>query len=145
MNVKLRVIKLRPALTYGSVIWSEAGPKGHIPERIVKPLSSLQRKCLKLITGAYNSTSSKVLEHETSILPIEIYLKQRRIHHARSGEKRPAQQTLLSALKRINLFACGRNGVRANNKRNHRAEWSRIGGKEENTWKQEEMLKIAAF
>ncbi|KAI0992166.1 hypothetical protein K3495_g16020, partial [Podosphaera aphanis] len=64
---------VRPALTYGSSIWAEAGPAGKIPERIVKPLRSIQRKSLKMITGAYNSTSCRVLEHESAILPIEIY------------------------------------------------------------------------
>lgn len=136
---------VRPALTYGSAVWSEAGPKGQIPERIVKPLRSLQRKCLKLITGAYNSTSSRVLEHETSTLPIEIYLKQRRIHHAGSCEKRPAQQTLKYAMENIKLSACGRNMVRDKNKRDDLAEWRKISEKEDNTRKQKEMLKIAAF
>ena len=136
---------VRPALTYGCAIWGEAGPKGTIPERIVKPLRSLQRKCLKLITGAYNSTSSRVLEHETSTLPIEIYLKQRRIHHAGSSEKPPAQQTRLHALGNIKLSACGRNMVRAKNERNDLAEWRKISGKENDTKKQKEMMKIAAF
>ena len=56
-------------------------PAGKIPERIVKSLRSMQRKCLKIVIGLYNSTSTKVLEHESSVLPIDIYLKQKRVKH----------------------------------------------------------------
>ena len=63
---------VRLALTYGSSIWAEAGPTGKKPESIVKFLRRIKRKCLKLVAGAYNSTSSRTLEHESSVFPIEI-------------------------------------------------------------------------
>ena len=136
---------VRPALTYGSAIWAEAGPKGSLPERIVKPLRSIQRKCLKLITGAYSSTSCRVLEHETSVLPIELYLKQKKIQYAGFSEKQPAKEAVESALKRIKLSACGRENIRSRHKRGDRAEWKEICGNEKDKRKQKEMLNIAAF
>ncbi|KAI1002476.1 hypothetical protein K3495_g5726 [Podosphaera aphanis] len=107
---------VRPALTYGSSIWAEAGPAGKIPERIVKPLRSIQRKSLKIITDAYNSTSCRVLEHESAILPIEIFLKQRRVQHAGLSDKLPVQQTIQAACKKIKPSAWGRKSTHASNR-----------------------------
>ncbi|KAI0998084.1 hypothetical protein K3495_g10107 [Podosphaera aphanis] len=97
---------MRSALTYGSSIWAEAGPAGKIPERIVKPLS-IQKKCLKLVTGAYNSTSSRALEHESSVLPIEIYLKQRKDKHAGLSGKTSVQETISLACAKVKLPVMG--------------------------------------
>ena len=92
---------VRPAVTYRSPIGAEPGIAGKIPERVIKPLRSIQRKCLKIVTGAFNSTSSKVLEDETSTLPMEIYLKQRRVQHAGLSESLPVQDTISSACRKI--------------------------------------------
>ena len=139
-----KIIIVRPALTYGSSIWAEAGPTGKIPERIVKPLRSIQRKCLKLVAGAYNSTSSRVLEHESSVLPIEIYLKQRRVQHAGLSDKLPVQETIRSTCKRIKLPANGRETPHALNKSKDIAEWTRTCQRKKDKGSQKEAGKIAA-
>lgn len=136
---------VRPALTYGSSIWAEVGPAAKIPERIVKPLRSIQRKCLKLVTGAYNSTSSRVLEHESSVLPIEIYLKQRRVQHAGLSDKLPVRRNITTASNRINPSVRGREEIHVKKRNSDVAEWNRICGREENISRQKAAGKIAAF
>ena len=136
---------VRPALTYGSQIWAEAGPSGKIPERIVKPLRSIQRKFLKHVTGAYKSTSSRVLEHETSVLPIELYLKQRRVQHAGLSAKLPVQKTITSVCNKIKQPVRGREEIHDRNRSKDVAEWNRICGREEQVKRQKAAVKIAAF
>ncbi|KHJ30402.1 hypothetical protein EV44_g3217 [Erysiphe necator] len=136
---------VRPALTYGSSIWAEAGPAGKIPERIVKPLRSIQRKSLKIVTGAYNSTSCRVLEHECSILPIEIYLKQRRVQYGGLLDQLPVQQTIQAACKKIKPSAGGRESTHAANRSKDVSEWARICSKETSKRRQKGAGKIAAF
>lgn len=70
---------VRPALIYVSPVWAITGAKDKIPEMIVKPPRSIQCKCLQKVIGASKSISTKVSEHKTLILPIEIYLKYRRV------------------------------------------------------------------
>ncbi|KHJ34495.1 hypothetical protein EV44_g3457 [Erysiphe necator] len=100
---------VRPSLMYGSPIWAEAGLNGKIPERIV--------------TGAYKSTSSRALEHETSTLPIEIYLKQRRVQFAGLLKRQPVQQTITAACEKITQRGIRRDNRRAKMKIEDIAEW----------------------
>lgn len=39
-------------------------------------LGILQNKCLQAITGAYKATSIKMLEAESGIIPLDVYLDQ---------------------------------------------------------------------
>ncbi|KAI0997976.1 hypothetical protein K3495_g10214 [Podosphaera aphanis] len=136
---------VRLALTYGSLIWAETGPVGKISERIVNPLRSIQKKCLKLVTGAYNSTSNRVLEHESSVLPIEIYLKQRRVQHAGLSDKTSVQETISSVCAKVKLPVNGREKRHALNRIKDVAEWTGICGGETNKGRQKEAGRVAAF
>ncbi|KAI1000463.1 hypothetical protein K3495_g7731 [Podosphaera aphanis] len=51
-------------------------------EKITQFGEKTQRKCLPSNIGAYKFTNTRVLENETSILPMEIYLKNRRVQQA---------------------------------------------------------------
>ena len=136
---------MRPAVTYGSQIWAGAGHGGKIPEKIVKTLRSVQRKCLKQITGAYKSTSSRVLEHETSILPIELYLKQRRVQHVGISEKLPVRRTILLARNRIEQSIRRKENIYVKKRSDDVAEWNRICRREENKRRQKVAVKVATF
>ena len=114
---------VRPAVTYGSPIWAEPGIAGKIPERVIKPLRSIQRRCLKIVTGAYNSTSSKVLDHETSTLPKEIYLKQRRVQHAGILKSLPVRDTISWACRKIKQSKAGRKDARIRTRIHYLAQW----------------------
>ncbi|KAI0994032.1 hypothetical protein K3495_g14152 [Podosphaera aphanis] len=136
---------VRPALTYGSPVWAETGTTGEIPQRIVKPLQSIQRKYLQTITGAYKSTSTRVLEQETSILPMGIYLKNRRVQHAGLTRNSPVQGTIEKTCRMIRQVTRGGVNNRTLSKEKDRVEWSRICSGEESIKGQKEMGKTAAF
>lgn len=136
---------VRPALTYGSSIWAETGTTGNIPERIVNPLKSIQRRCLLSITGAYKSTSARVLQHETSILPMEIYLKNRRVQHAGLTRDSAVQGTIEKTCQMIRQQTRGKSRQESLSKERDREEWARICCGEESIKGQKEMGKIAAF
>ncbi|POS85079.1 hypothetical protein EPUL_003411 [Erysiphe pulchra] len=112
--------------------------------RALKPLRSVQRKCLKQITGAYKSTSSRVLEHETSVLPIELFLKQRRVQNAGLSDKLSIRKTIISACNRIKLSARGRGEIHAKKRSNDVAKWNQICGREENVNQKKVAVKIAS-
>ena len=141
----LHSVIVRPALPYRSSIWAGAGPGSKIPERIVKPLRSSQRNCLKLITGTYKSISTRVLEHETATLPIEIYLKQSSIQYVGRSNSLPVQKTIQPAYNMIKPPRRRREDVRENNRRADLAYWGYICGDEQSKESQKGALKVAAY
>lgn len=136
---------VRPALTYGSPIWAMTGAGNKIPERIIKPLRTIQRQCLLNITGAYKSTSTRVLEHETSILPMEIYLKHRRVQYAGLTHNLPVQKTIEKSCRKIRQHNGANYIGESKSKERDRKEWSTICGGEESIKRQKEMGKAAAY
>ncbi|KAI0997728.1 hypothetical protein K3495_g10462 [Podosphaera aphanis] len=138
-------ILVRPTLTYGSPIWAQAGPKGQIPNRIISPLRSTQRRCLKLITGAYKSTSNRMLEHETSTLPIEIYLKERRVQYAGLSRNLPAQLAIKAACRKIKRSDNESDDARVLMRQEDMALWLRICEGVDTQRQQNEACKRAAF
>ncbi|KAI1004900.1 hypothetical protein K3495_g3316 [Podosphaera aphanis] len=95
--------------------------------------------------GAYKPTSSRVLEHETSVLPTELYLKQRRFQHAGLSDKLPVRETITSACNRIKLPVQERDDIHDMNRSDNVAEWIRICGREEKPSRQKVAVKKAAF
>ena len=136
---------VRPVLTYGSPVWAEVGPGGKIPERIVRPLRSIQRNCLKIVTGAYKSTSTRVLEHETATLPIEIFLKQQRLQYLGRTKDLPVQKTIQSACNKIKLPRKGREDIRTVNRRIDLANWTGMCGEQQTKKTHTEIVKVMAY
>ena len=67
---------VQPAMTFGASVW-------HSPKQVrkrgtaqVAKLTVLQNKCLRSITGAYRATNTAVLEAESRMMPLDIYLDQ---------------------------------------------------------------------
>ena len=59
---------VRPALTYGSLIWSRQvslfrGTKGR-----AKKLQAIQGRCLRVVAGAYRATATEALEAELGVV-----------------------------------------------------------------------------
>ena len=136
---------VRPAVTYGSQIWTEPGMAGKIPERVIKPPRSIQKRCLEIITGAYNSTSSKVLEHETSTLPTQIYLKQRAVQYVGLSKSLPVQDTISSACRKIKQPRAGRQDARVLTRTLDIAEWGQTCRNIEKKERQKAAEKVVAF
>ena len=66
-------------MIYASPIWHRAGSE---PAGIVKELSKIQNKCLRIISRAYKATATDILEIETRVMPLDIYLNYRALCYA---------------------------------------------------------------
>ena len=133
------------AFTYGSPIWAEAGPNSKILERMIKPLKSIQRKCLKLVTGAYKLTSCRVLEHETSTLPIDIYLKHRRLQYIGISRQLPVHGTILLVCRKSKLLWIRIQDISDGTKAKGFSAWETICGKNDTRYRQKAAGKVTAF
>ena len=68
---------VRPTLLYGVQEWGTSlrGAGDSLAKVTFKPLEKVQNNCLRRITGAYKRTPRAVLERETQIPPIDLYIK----------------------------------------------------------------------
>ncbi|KAI0997670.1 hypothetical protein K3495_g10522 [Podosphaera aphanis] len=88
------------------------------------------------MTGAYKSTSVRVLEHETSILPMETYLKNRKVQHGGLTRNSAVQETIEKN--------CRMNGQQARGK-GSQGSLSMERDREESIKGPKELRKTAAF
>ena len=66
---------VRPTLTYGSQEWSmRLDGKSH-PVATLAPLHRVQNECLRKVSGAYKRTPRAIVERETGVTPIDLYLE----------------------------------------------------------------------
>jgi hypothetical protein len=68
---------VRPAWIYGAKIWSHPVALHHGKKGIAKRLQTIQNNCLRRISGAYRAIPQGILELETGIPPVDIYLETR--------------------------------------------------------------------
>ena len=61
-------------MTYGSQIWAVGDQGAGPPRSIMKPLETVQNKCLRQITGAYKRTPVAAIERESGTPPLDIYV-----------------------------------------------------------------------
>ena len=67
---------VHPAMTYGATVWyspKDTKTRGLGPAAKLLPL---QNKYLRSITGAYKAINTKILEAESGVMPLDIYLDQ---------------------------------------------------------------------
>ena len=72
---------IQPAIAYGAAIWHTPtlieGQKSLKPIKAAIKLAKVQNKCLRAIAGAYRATPTSVLEVETLIPLLDLYLNER--------------------------------------------------------------------
>lgn len=100
---------IRPALTFGAPVWYDPeGSKDH-RKGILKRMEKIQNKCLRIVTGAYRATNTKVVENEARVLPIETYMEGQIINAHR--EDRPKIDSVITnACRNIRNKLRGRRG-----------------------------------
>jgi hypothetical protein len=64
---------VRPAMLYGSQVWSMQGNGEPLPNTSIKPLQGVHNRCPRRITGGYKRTPTAALERETMIPPIALH------------------------------------------------------------------------
>lgn len=95
---KIYTAVVRPGMIYASPIWHRAGSE---PKGIVKELSRIQNKCLRIISGAYRATAIDILEIETRILPLHIYLNYRTMCYSWRVMDTEAEEARLQSCQQI--------------------------------------------
>jgi hypothetical protein len=65
---------IRSAMAYGAAVWHTPTPSGGKPKGVVKKLQTTQNKCLRVISGAYKATETRLLESEVWCPPLDLYL-----------------------------------------------------------------------
>ena len=75
---------VRPAMIYAASMWHTPGDS---PKGVVKKLQSVQNRCLRVVAGAYKATAAKVLEVETNVPPLDLYLNSRVLAYANKIQK----------------------------------------------------------
>lgn len=66
---------VRPAMSYGSAVWHSLPEHNNLPKIATSKVSVIQNKCLGVVLGAYKATPIQVLEAETYVPPMSLYLK----------------------------------------------------------------------
>ena len=100
---------VRPAITYAAPVWYE--PEGVLGHRkgLLKEVQQLQNKCVRVVAGAYRATNARVLENETRIMPIDIYMEAQ-IINAHRGNRPRVDSVVTDACRRIRDRLKGKRG-----------------------------------
>ena len=70
-------------MAHSAPIWSVGDTGKGLPQKRIKPLETLQNKCIRLISRAYRRAPIAGLEKETETPPIRLYLHHLSLNHAR--------------------------------------------------------------
>ena len=73
---------IKPAMLYGSEVWS-IGKQGKGPSKAsLQPLVKLQNAGLRIVAGAFKKILTTLLESETNVPPIELAIQGRAYQYA---------------------------------------------------------------
>lgn len=132
---------IRSALAHGAPIWHDTDKtqKGD-PRGLAANLRKTQNQCLRVVTGAFKAVSSRQLENEAYIPPLDIWLDgikarfQERIENSAIGQQiRNACESIKRKLKKRRRR---RNGPEPATPGQKRGEWAK-------SWKQNRSIKQA--
>jgi len=65
---------VRPAMVYGAKVWMTPGGVPGYKKGITRPLEKMQNQALRHIAGAYKSVPEAILQKETEILLLYLYI-----------------------------------------------------------------------
>ena len=63
-----------PAMTYETIAWHQPQGQDGLNQRLNVALAPFQNQCLQIITGAYQAAPASILEVETHVPPLNLYL-----------------------------------------------------------------------
>ncbi len=85
---------IRAAILHGAPIWALGDTGQGIPASTLKPLQMLQKKCARLVAGAYKRTPTAALEKETDIPPLPIYFQALALNYAENTRNSDAEELI---------------------------------------------------
>ena len=77
---------VRPGMTYGAAVWYSPREIRERGTAQVAKLTTLQKKCLRSITGAFRATNTRLLEAESEVIPLDIHHDQTVLKFKRSAQ-----------------------------------------------------------
>ena len=76
-------------MTYGSTVWHTPSCLPGVSKKIQRRLTVIQNKCLRIISGAFKAVNESILEKESYVPPIPLYLDRlsalAKIRHRNAG------------------------------------------------------------
>jgi hypothetical protein len=96
---------VRPAMLYGSQVWSTQGNGELLPNSTIVPLQRVQNQCLRRITGAYKRTPTAALERETKTPPIALYTELTALQRASTVRNHSVEAEIAKTLDEVWLAA----------------------------------------
>jgi hypothetical protein len=92
---------VRPAWMYGAKVWCHPAALHHGRKGTIKKLQTIQNNCLRRISGAYRATPQDILELETGIPPVDIYLETRLLSQCEKYAASPGAKIVAAACHKI--------------------------------------------
>ncbi|KAG6240468.1 hypothetical protein E4U23_007486 [Claviceps purpurea] len=70
-------------MTYGAGIWHTHGKSGKAARVVAKAFTKEQMECLRVVTRAYKATPGTIVETESAVSPVDLFLNyiKRRFHN----------------------------------------------------------------
>ena len=90
---------IRSALTYGAGVWHH--PTEQRVKGIARKLATTQSQCLRVVAGAYRATPVRLLEVETAIPPLDLYLNKRVVEFEQRLESTGKNGIISAACNRV--------------------------------------------
>ena len=91
---------VRPAMMYGAQVWSIQ--EGEAPKASdLRPLKTIQNKCLRSITGGYKRTPTVALEREACVPPLDLYTEATALQRAVNTTNHPVYKNISGTLDTI--------------------------------------------
>ena len=92
---------IRSAIAYGATSFHKPTEEGGKPKGIAIELAKDQTRSLKIVTGGYKATPSRLLETECWVPPIDLYLNKRRADYEERLERTGMAEKIRQSMKEI--------------------------------------------
>ena len=85
---------IRAAISHGAPIWALGDTGQGLPASTLKPLQTLQKKCTRLVIGAYKRTLTATLEKEIDIPPLPIYFQALALNYTKNTRNSDTEELI---------------------------------------------------
>ncbi len=91
----------RPIIIHGSQIWSASGEDDSPTLTRIDPIRKAQNKCLRRVMGAYKRTTTRMVEREADVPPLQMYIGSLATQRATKTSNHPVTDQIAKAVTGI--------------------------------------------
>jgi hypothetical protein len=91
----------RPVMMNGSQVWAARPGQEVSMTNKLKPLATIQNKCLRKVMGAYKRTPVAAIEREAEVPPLDLHIKSQTARWAATTASAPVTRDINDALKAV--------------------------------------------